>query len=123
MTACWDEDTNLMQRAYGWKDDITQSLEQVETELNDIHQHPISTTKKIGFRKYMELSQRRKKLTAQLDMLEDTFPPKAKLVKGPNNISYLKKGVIAVKRYQNTKEVFPWIGTFNINKVSQGSIE
>lgn len=82
------------------------SLEEVETELNDIQQHPISTMKKIGFRKYMKLSQRRNKLTA-----------------GPNNITYLKKGVIAVKRYQNTKEVFPWIGTFNINKVSRGSIE
>lgn len=117
MTAFWNEDDNLMQKADGWKDDIVESLEKINVELNDMEQNPIGSLQKMGFRKYLILTEKRKKLAAQIEMLEDTFPPKDRLVKGPNNMSFLKKGVIAVKRYKGKKEQYHWVGTFEFNKV------
>ena len=117
MTAFWNEDDNLIQKADGWKDDITESLEKINAELNDMEQHPIGSLQKMGFRKYFLLTEKRKKLAAQIEMLEETFPPKDRLVKGPSNMSFLKEGVIAVKRCQGKKEEYHWVGTFEFNKV------
>lgn len=119
MSACWNDDGNFIQQAHGWKKDIKKSLEEVTAKLNDLEEHPIGSLQKMGFRQYHRLSQHRKKLAAQMDMLEATFPPNDRLVKGPNNMTFLKEGVIAVKRPQGKREEFVWVGTFCMKKLWQ----
>lgn len=121
MTACWNDDANLIKRARGWKDDILKTLEETKAEVEEMEQHPVglfSRTK--GFRQYFILQERRKKLAAQLDFFEDRFPSDDRLVDGPNNTKFLKEGVIAVKRFQGDKEEYHWIGTFGFRKFACG---
>ncbi len=120
MTACWNEDDNLIKRARGWKEDITLSLKQINIELVKMGQNPMgSLTKTVGFCHYFILLERRRKLDAQLDMLEETFPPEDRLIKGPNNMTFLKEGVIAVKRFQGGQESYHWVGTFKFQELSK----
>ena len=120
MTACWNEDDNLIKRARGWKDDITISLKQINIELEEMGKTKIgSLTKTSGFRHYFILLERRRKLDAQLDMLEETFPPEDRLIKGPNNMAFLKEGVIAVKRFRGGQEAYHWVGTFKFQELSK----
>ena len=120
MTACLNEDDNLIKRARGWKQDITVSLKQINIELEEMGQNPIgSLTRTSGFHHYFILLERRRKLDAQLDMLEETFPPEDRLIKGPNNITFLKEGVIAVKRFQGGHEAYQWVGTFKFQELSK----
>lgn len=120
MTACWNEDDNLMRRANGWKEDIVSSLKQINIELEEMGQFPIRSFQKTsGFRQYFILLKSRRKLVAQLDMLQETFPPDDFLIKGPNNMTLLKEGVIAVKRVQGGHDAYHWVGTFKFLELSK----
>jgi len=115
MTACWNEDDDVIGRAKRFKDHIVRSLQQINSEIEEMEQHPIGSLQKaLGLRKYFVLLERRKKLAGQVGMLEETFPPHDRLITAPNNIVFLKEGVIAVKRLRGAEEQYHWVGTFKI---------
>ena len=121
MTACWNTENSQIKHAKKWKEDIQHSLEQIDTQIQN---YPFSAAvKTFGFRQYFMLMEKRRKLASQMEMLEDTFPPADRLVKGPNNMVFLKEGVIAVKRLKGGKEVYDWVGTFTLRKLSNESNE
>lgn len=117
MTACWNEDNHVMEKAKVWKEDVASSLEKVNAEMKEVEQHPIGAFRKP--RHYFNLSERRRKLAAKMDMLDDTFPPSGRLFKAPNNMVFLKEGVIAVKRLHGGEEQYHWVGTFALRKISK----
>lgn len=121
MTACWNENgNNMIERAKSWKEDLAQELEKTNNEINRMKNSPIGLEKTLGLRQYFQSMERRRKLSVQLDMLEETFPPSNRLFKAPNGIVFLKEGVIAVKRYEGNKEKYHWVGTFNFRKMVDG---
>ena len=117
MTACWNEDDNLIKRSKGLREETLATLEQVGIELDGIGKSTIGT-RASGFRNYLALLERRRKLVAQLDMLEDAFPPEDRTIEGPNNITILREGVIAVKRLRGRQEAYHWVGTFMFQDIS-----
>ena len=110
MTACWNGDSNLMQRAKRIKDNHTLSIRDIDVELVAIGQtKSLSKTSR-----YFNVLDRRNSLLSQINMLDEAFPPEDRLVKGPNNIIFLREGVIAVKRHIGRAEKFHWVGTFTL---------
>lgn len=63
---------------------------------------------------YFTLLERRKKLLSQIDMIDEAFPPDDRLVRGPNNLVFLREGVIAVKRQIGRRDNYHWVGTFTL---------
>lgn len=120
MTACWNADGhNMIERAKKWKGDIQKSLEQTNSDIEEMKLHPVGLLQKtLEFRQYFTLLECRRKLAAQMDILDETFPPDDRLVKGPNNMIFLKEGVIAVKRFDaGDQEQYHWVGTFTLKKL------
>ena len=72
------------------------------------------------FRQSVELVERRDKLQAQLDELDQKYPlDRGKVKQGPNNIIFAKEGYIAVKRLRGamgTREQYHWVGTFTYDE-------
>ena len=112
MTACWNEDDDVIGRAKRFKDHIVRSLQQINIEREETEQHTIGSSQKtLGFHKYFILLERRKKLAGQIDMLEETFPHD-RLIEAPDNIVFLIEGVIVVKQLRGAEEQCHWVGTF-----------
>ncbi len=121
MTACWNTENSQIEHATKWKEDIQHSLDQIDAQIQN---YPFSAAvKTFGFRQYFTLMEERRKLASQMEVIEEAFPPANRLVKGPNNMVLLKEGVIAVKRYKGGKEVYDWVGTFTLKKLSSESNE
>jgi hypothetical protein len=111
MTACWNEDESLIQRAKKVKEKNIVSIRKIDVELEEMGQ-----TKTFPMpSRHFTLWERRKKLMSQIDMLDEAFPPDDRLVSGPNNIAFLREGVIAVKRQIGRREKYLWIGTFTLD--------
>jgi len=121
MTACWNnEDTNWIERARRVKEHHLASLRNINVELAEIMKMMgLKTTTKSLTKtsRYFNLIDHRNKLLSQINMLEEAFPPEDRLVKGPNNIVFLREGVIAVKKWtKDRKEKFHWVGTFTLGE-------
>jgi len=114
MTACWNnEDTNWIERAMRVKEHHVASLRKINVELAEMGQATTKSLMKTS--RYFNLLEHRNKLLSQINMLEEAFPPEDRLVKGPNNIVFLREGVIAVKtRTKDRKEKYHWVGTFTL---------
>ena len=119
MTAVWNEDMNVIDQAKKWKDDAKHAMEQIDASLQKMDA-PVGLMQKMSrFKRNLTLRERRQELAAQIAMLEDRFPPSDRLVKSPNNMAFLREGVIAVKRFEGSREVFRWVGTFEFRKFCQ----
>ncbi|KAL7425781.1 hypothetical protein ACHAXH_000129 [Discostella pseudostelligera] len=120
MTACWNnEDTNWIERAKRVKKHHVASLRKINVELAEIQNMiGLQTTSKSLMKtsRYFNLLEHRNKLLSQINMLEEAFPPEDRLVKGPNDIVFLREGVIAVKRTKDRKEKYHWVGTFTLGE-------
>jgi hypothetical protein len=120
MTACWNnEDTNWIERAKRVKKHHVASLRKINVELAEIQNMiGLQTTSKSLMKtsRYFNLLEHRNKLLSQINMLEEAFPPEDRLVKGPNDIVFLREGVIAVKRTKDRKEMYHWVGTFTLGE-------
>ena len=101
------------------------SMEKINVEIKEIEQYPIGSvqTALSDFRQRIILLERRRKLAIQMDMVDETFPPKDRLLKAPNNVTFLKDGVIAVKRFKGTREQYHWVGTFAFKKMLEKDSE
>ena len=110
MTACWNGDSNLMQRAKRIKDKHAFSIRDIDVELT-----AMGKTKSLSkTSRYFNLLDHRNNLLSQISMFDEAFPPDDRLVKGPNNIMFLREGVIAVKRHIGRAEKYHWVGTFTL---------
>jgi hypothetical protein len=111
MTVCWNEDSNMIERAKKVKQANVESLRKIDVELAEMagqRKSPPLT------HRYFILLDHRRKLLSQIDMFKEAFPPDDRLVKGPNNLVFLKEGVIAVKRQKCRQEKYDWVGTFTL---------
>jgi len=121
MTSCWNQDDHILERATKWKEDILSSIHQIDDQIQSIE--TAESQKGIlkiaeDIRKQTELKSRREKYVAQIVMLEERFPlGPGQILIGPNNIAFLKRGVIARKREGNTmKDQYDWVGTFEFKR-------
>lgn len=122
MTACWNDDEGIIDKARRWKDDLVELLELIDAEI-DSERNPRGLMGMVsGLSQSFALSERRRKVAAQIDMLEDAFPPSDRLVEAPNNMVFLKEGVIAVKRLQGRREQYHWVGTFTFRKLVEKTV-
>ena len=95
----------MIQQANRWMIDIKETLGKTNDDIEQMNNSPIGLIQKtLGLRQYFVLLERRRKLAAQIDRLEDAFPPPERLLRGPNDMLFLKEGVIAVKRFQGGQE-------------------
>lgn len=109
----------MIQQANRWMIDIKETLGKTNDDIEQMNNSPIGLIQKtLGLRQYFVLLERRRKLAAQIDRLEDAFPPPERLLSGPNDMLFLKEGVIAVKRFQGGQEQYHWIGTFDFRKMN-----
>jgi len=65
----------------------------------------------------------RRKLTTQIEMLQERFPLERPLMSGPNGTLFLKDGVVAVKREFGGRTRYHWIGTFSFKDFTDGDDE
>lgn len=114
--------TSPLDRARRRKDKLEQSIQQITSELEEMEQK--SSTQNIfqkaaSFRESINLVEKRGRLSAQLEELEQTYPlDSSKVIDGPNGITFAKEGVVAVKRLRGamgTMEQYHWVGTFCFN--------
>lgn len=120
LTSCWIKNDRVLERAQKRKEEVESLLKEVRAELESLASESSSIFQKaIGFRQSVLLVERKAKLESQLQEMEQTYPLYSdKLVDGPNGISFVKEGIVAVKRYKGamgTREQYWWIGTFQIS--------
>ncbi|KAL7532527.1 hypothetical protein ACHAXR_007588 [Thalassiosira sp. AJA248-18] len=128
LSSCWllTADSSggaSLDRARRRREEIVKSIRQIKQDLEEMEQRSASGNifqKAKAFRDSIDLVERRGRLTAQLDELEQTYPlDSAKIIQGPNDITFAKEGVVAVKRLRGTlgtKEQYHWVGTFRFNE-------
>lgn len=125
LSSCWllsegEEGKKSLARASRRKEGLVEAIEHINNELNELEQKEGNILQKAGFfKESMSLAERRGKLNAQLEELEQTYPiDSSKIIQGPNGIIFAKEGVVAVKRLRGamgTREQYHWVGTFSYN--------
>ncbi len=123
MTSCWNHDDRILERATKWRQDIVSSIHQIDDQIENIKTDEsrkglIKMTNDI--RRLTELRRRREKYVTQVVMLEEKFPlEQGRICIGPNNIAFLKQGVIAIKREgKMMNDNYDWVGTFEFKRFS-----
>ena len=131
LSSCWliGDDESVLDRARRRREDVDKSIQQISRDIDDIErQQKQSSPSPMGdffqkislFRQSVELVERRDKLQAQLDELDQKYPlDRGKVIRGPNNIIFAKEGYIAVKRLRGamgTREQYHWVGTFTYDE-------
>ena len=121
MSSCWIENQRVLERAQKLKEDMLRSLKEVNEELQEKESSSRGFLQQaMGLRQSVLLIERRKKLEAQLNELDQTYPLRSEdLMRGPNGILFVKEGVIAVKRFRGTmgtREQYHWVGTFSFTE-------
>ena len=128
LSSCWIKDDRILERAKQRKEEIRFSLEKVTEELQHLSAESSGVVQKaMNFRRSVTLVERRSKLEQQLAEIEQIYPlhPES-LIEGPNNLLFVKEGVVAVKRFRgamDTKEQYWWVGTFQLNDFFDGECE
>ena len=124
---CWppsstDERVLALENARKEKKRILSTVELTDARLNKIRSSPPAgnllgdvVQNAFNFRHIVKLVDRRKKLQSQLNKLERAYPlDLEKVIMGPNDVSYEKEGVIAVRR----KSKYLWVGRFKFTNLS-----
>lgn len=121
LSSCWLADDAVLDRATRRRKDIDESIQQITRDLDELEDKSSNIFQKaVAFRQSIDLVERRAKLRAQLDELEQNYPlDPTRVVRSPNGIIFAKDGVLAVKRVRGamgTREQYHWVGTFSFNK-------
>ena len=124
LSSCWLADESILSRARRRRDTIDNSIQEITQELETLEeQQSAGFLQKIGsFKQSIDLVERRGRLRAQLDEIDQTYPlDSSKVIRGPkpSNIIFAKEGMVAVKRFRGvggTKEQYHWVGTFTFNE-------
>ena len=104
------------------KKQLLSTMELTDARLNKIRNSPPAgnllgdvVQNAFNFRHIVKLIERKKKLQSQLNELERAYPLDSdKIINGPNDVSYAKDGVIAVKRSSK----YLWVGRFKFTELS-----
>jgi hypothetical protein len=126
LSKCWlpssnDENMLALENARKEKKQILSTIELTNARLNKIRSSPPAgnffgdvVQNAFNFRHIVRLIERRKKLQSRLNELEKSYPlDSGTIITGPNDVTYAKEGVIAVKRSKK----YLWIGRFTITKL------
>merc|ERR1712194_71358 len=122
LSSCWlADDHSAVGRAQRKRDEIVESLQKIQRDLEEIQQSSAGFIQKaILFRQSVELVERRGSLNIQLEELNQKYPlEETAIIHGPRDIIFAKEGQIAVKRLRGvlgTREQYHWVGTFNFNQ-------
>jgi len=130
LSSCWliDDDGSTLDRARRRREGLDNSLQQISRVIDDLERQQQNSSSSMGgffqkismFRQSVELIERRDKLRAQLDELDQKYPlDSRRIIRGPNNIMFAKEGYIAVKRLRGamgTREQYHWVGTFTYDE-------
>lgn len=127
LSRCWlpssnDESMLALENARKEKKQILSTIELTDARLNKIRSSPPAgnllgdvVQNAFNFRHIVKLVERKKKLKSQLNEIERAYPLDSdKIVSGPNDVSYAKEGVIAVKRSSK----YLWVGRFKFTELS-----
>ena len=127
LSRCWlpssnDESMLALENARKEKKQILSTIELTDARLNKIRSSPPAgnllgdiVQNVFNFRHIVKLVERKKKLQSQLKELERAYPLDSdKIINGPNDVSYAKEGVIAVKRSSK----YLWVGRFRFTELS-----
>ncbi len=126
LSRCWlpssnDERMLALENARNEKKQILSTIELTNARLNKIRNSPPAgnllgdvVQNAFNFRHIVRLFERKKKLQSRLNELEKAYPlDSGKIITGPNDVTYAKEGVIAVKRSKK----YLWIGRFTITEL------
>ena len=127
ISSCWIvEDKGNFERAQQRHNELEESLQEVQTDISKIQLDSESNGifgKAMGLRQTAVLVEKKKKLESQLYDLEQAYPlqesTQQELLEGPNDLLFVKQGVIAVKRFRGTmetREQYHWVGTFSFQE-------
>jgi len=125
LSSCWLADESILSRARKRRDTIDNSIQEITQDLETLEkqQQSAGLLQKIGsFKQSIDMVERRGKLRAQLEEIDQTYPlDSSKVIRGPksSNIIFAKEGMVAVKRFRGvggTKEQYHWVGTFTFNE-------
>lgn len=127
LSRCWlpssnDESMLALENARKEKKQLLSTMELTDARLNKIRNSPPAgnllgdvVQNAFNFRHIVKLIERKKKLQSQLNELERAYPLDSdKIINGPNDVSYAKDGVIAVKRSSK----YLWVGRFKFTELS-----
>ena len=126
MSSCWIKNEPSLQRAQLRYNELEQNLANVRTEIAKLEAESKSSGifgKALNLRQMTMLVEKKQSIEAQLYDLERTYPlqetTQQTLLEGPNDLLFVKEGVIAVKRFRGameTREQYHWVGTFSIQE-------
>lgn len=129
LTSCWPspDGNGAMKRARARKEKLEKEIEVVNAKESKIRsqkleENPLGNVVQRAFnlRHLLVIAEKRDMLRRQLDELEQAYPvDSTRVIRGPNDVTYAKEGVIAVKRLKGalgTREQYWWVGTFTINQ-------
>jgi hypothetical protein len=127
LSRCWlpssnDEGMLALENARKEKKQLLSTMELTDARLNKIRNSPPAgnllgdvVQNAFNFRHIVKLIERKKRLQSQLNELERAYPLDSdKIINGPNDVSYAKDGVIAVKRSSK----YLWVGRFKFTELS-----
>ena len=127
LSRCWlpssnDESMLALENARKEKKQILSTIELTDARLNKIRSSPPAgnllgdiVQNVFNFRHIVKLVERKKKLQSQLKELQRAYPLDSdKIINGPNEVSYAKDGVIAIKRSSK----YLWVGRFRFTELS-----
>ena len=117
LTSCWIQNEASLARAQQRVKATEQILLETVHELKELQASSNNILQKaMGVRQSVVLVEKKQKLERQLDELKQTYPLQPELlIEGPNGITFVKEGIIAVKRFRgtmDTREQYHWVGTF-----------
>jgi len=126
LSSCWIKNEPTFRRAQQRYDDLDASLEDVRGDIAKLEAEARSSGiigKAMGLRQMTLLVEKTQRIEAQLSELEQTYPlrdtTRQELLDGPNDLLFVREGVIAVKRFRGameTREQYHWVGTFSIKE-------
>mmetsp|Transcript_19455 Transcript_19455/g.55977 ORF Transcript_19455/g.55977 Transcript_19455/m.55977 type:complete len:330 (-) Transcript_19455:35-1024(-) len=126
ISSCWIKNEPTFQRAQQRYNELDQKLTDVRADIAKLEAESKSSGifgKALGLRQMTTLVEKKQSIEAQLYELERTYPlqetTRQELLDGPNDILFVKEGVIAVKRFRGameTREQYHWVGTFSFQE-------
>ena len=124
ISSCWVKNEPAFQRAQQRYNELEQSLKNTQEEISNLESKSSGFIgKAMSLRQMTILVEKKQGIEAQLYRLEQTYPlqetTRQELLDGPNDLLFVKEGVIAVKRFRGameTREQYHWVGTFSFQE-------
>mmetsp|Transcript_27744 Transcript_27744/g.52273 ORF Transcript_27744/g.52273 Transcript_27744/m.52273 type:complete len:291 (-) Transcript_27744:327-1199(-) len=126
LTSCWLS-PEALERVTKRRGELAREIDLTNARANKIRSQQLEKNilgnaiqRAFNLRHLIVLADRRDKLQRQLDEAEQAYPADSTgVIHGPNDVTYAKEGVIAVKRMKGaigTKEQYWYVGSFTINQ-------